>query len=85
MVEKKERSKNTSAPTNESQATVCDGGVFEPLMARAFLQHVLQRAQEHRERNDMQPVDALQHAEVRLIDLAQDRQRDGDEQRPARH
>ena len=75
--EKKQRSRNTTPATPRSRPSP-RRAVVEPLLPRAFFQHVLQAAQEHGEADGVQPVDLQQQPRLGLLELAERDQRDGD-------
>ena len=69
------RRKNATAESAETTAKNVIGRVIEPVVARAFLQHVFERAEERRHEDKAGPVKMLEQREVRLVEIDQHERR----------
>ncbi len=55
-----------------------DRGVLQPFILRAFLQHIFQRAEKARHRDQAEPVEMIEQFEIRLVEIDQRQHADDD-------
>ena len=66
----KTRQKNASSPTGPpTTAEGQDQVVAKPVVARALLEDIFERAQHHRHEGEAGPVEMLEQAEVGLVEV----------------
>ncbi len=79
----KARQKNTDAPHNAQYGERGNRRIVQPVVARAFLEHVLHRAEEQRHRAEPDEIEATEQRMIRLVEIDEEEHRGRDDD--ARH
>ena len=79
------RQKKTIAPTTARTASSRDRLIVEPIVARAFLEHVFERAEEQRHRRQVRRSrSGFEKRVIRLVEIDEEKDRDRDRRCRAR-